>query len=187
LSDTLQSKATDTFREMNDRMNAIKAELKERGSELFKEAMADYFAKNPVVSEVQFGGYTPFFNDGDECVFGMVEYLIKINGRYVSQDCAYDNEDEFPDEDSFAMFETKWGTTGKTTTRTRYDGTEYESPVYDHLPNPTYDPKWGTARQDLLDLISSVDDSTFKDIFGSHFLVTATPNSVEVDEYTDHD
>lgn len=184
---TLQNQAVNTFKEMNEKMNAIKAELKDRGADLFKDAMKDYFAKHPIVTEVQFGGYTPFFNDGDECVFGMVEYLTKINGLYVSQDCAYDNEDELPGEDPFAMFETKWGDTGKTVTRKRYDGTEYQSPEYGDLPNSTYDPKWGTARQDLLDLIGSVDDSVFKDIFGSHFLVTATPDNVEVDEYLDHE
>lgn len=56
-----------------------KAVLEERCATLFKEAIQDIFAKYPAIETIAWFQYTPYFNDGDACEFG-VDTEPYING-----------------------------------------------------------------------------------------------------------
>ena len=51
--------------------------LKTFGKEAFDEAFSKFFTDNPKVDGIVWTQYTPYFNDGDTCTFGVHElYLI---------------------------------------------------------------------------------------------------------------
>lgn len=45
--------------------------LKKEGEQAFRQFLKDWFHKNPDVYGVKWAQYTPFFNDGDPCEFGL--------------------------------------------------------------------------------------------------------------------
>jgi hypothetical protein len=81
------------------KIEAIKkqiAEAKETylklAKDAFHEGAAELFAENPVLNKVEFTGYAPFFNDGDECTFSVHSDYPTVNDEidYVtSQDAFY--------------------------------------------------------------------------------------------------
>lgn len=60
-----------------------KQELEKQISTHGKAALAvtfkKFFEKFPEVAAVRWEQYTPYFNDGDECVFGMNDFDIKLD------------------------------------------------------------------------------------------------------------
>lgn len=45
--------------------------FREEAQELFKDVTKEFFDKNPGIKAVVWTQYTPYFNDGDECIFGV--------------------------------------------------------------------------------------------------------------------
>lgn len=62
-------------KEIHAKMTAMREELKTIGEKLFKEGSQDIFDQFPEVQNFSWTQYTPYFNDGDECVFGVNDYF----------------------------------------------------------------------------------------------------------------
>lgn len=58
-----------------NRLQTLRAEYenltKTVGVDLVKALAKDVFAKAPVITKLKWSQYTPYFNDGDECVFSV--------------------------------------------------------------------------------------------------------------------
>lgn len=70
---------------MFDKMNALKAardeyvaKLKAEGETAVKECLRGFFAAHPEVKALRWRQYTPYFNDGDECRFGIHEPEVRV-------------------------------------------------------------------------------------------------------------
>jgi len=50
---------------------ALRAQFQATAQELFKETTKEFFDGNPGVNAIVWTQYSPFFNDGDECVFSV--------------------------------------------------------------------------------------------------------------------
>jgi hypothetical protein len=112
-------------------------ELQKQFPDLFK----DFFAKHEWVEKFQWRQYTPYFNDGDECVFGVSnDYSsLEINGVDYYDDSVY--------------------------------GIEDKKAVY----------------AELSDILQSVPDEFYKDLFGDHMEITVNRDgTIEKEEY-EHD
>lgn len=59
---------------IQERMQALKDEMQALGTSFFKEESASVFADFPDVASFSWSQYTPYFNDGDECVFGVNDF-----------------------------------------------------------------------------------------------------------------
>lgn len=53
----------------NKAISEAKKTIKALGKEAMKELAAEFFTKNPTILSVSWNQYTPYFNDGDACVF----------------------------------------------------------------------------------------------------------------------
>src|ERR1044072_2458439 len=73
---------TESIREKQEK---LKKELKDLGETYFKQMSRQIFTDFPVVSKFGWTQYTPYFNDGDECVFGIGEPLIYWNDEDYSE------------------------------------------------------------------------------------------------------
>jgi hypothetical protein len=49
----------------------LRKEFQETAQELFKETTKEFFDINPGITAVVWTQYTPYFNDGDECIFAV--------------------------------------------------------------------------------------------------------------------
>lgn len=57
----------------------VKKEFQEKASSAMKEAFTDFFMNNPNVMGIAWTQYTPYFNDGDECIFNVNEAYFTLN------------------------------------------------------------------------------------------------------------
>jgi len=78
-----------TFDELNKEMEVFKKEFQEKGKVLFNEILKSVWEEIPEINSFGWTQYTPYFNDGDECVFSVNEVSV-VNG-----DREYDDADEW--------------------------------------------------------------------------------------------
>lgn len=71
--------------ELKEKQAALRAEMLTESKRFFDEAAKEIFAKHPTVESFSWRQYTPYFNDGDECVFSVHSYP-EINGEDVSDE-----------------------------------------------------------------------------------------------------
>lgn len=84
------------LKELQKKIDALKAEKKSESEIAFKEESKAIFDKYPEIKSFSWTQYTPYFNDGDECTFS-VHADPKING--------YDEYEEESEEINKKAFE----------------------------------------------------------------------------------
>ena len=147
------------------------------------------FDEFPFLAEVAWTQYTPYFNDGEPCVFScaiddpVFASVVDVeNGEHAH---GYENSKDFA-----SKLEPETYT---------YDYSIYrQSPGYESSPNPSYDPECERCRETFCELVRAfrTDDSrprgydepsTFDRAmlaaFGDHAMVRVTRDGIEVDEY----
>ena len=63
------------FEDLKREMEVLMAQMEARGREVFKEGTEEIFAENPDLVSFRWTQYTPYFNDGEPCYFGVNDYL----------------------------------------------------------------------------------------------------------------
>lgn len=159
-------------------INKQKEELVKQLREDFAPALKPLFEKsNGVITSLGWVQYTPYFNDGDECTFSInsdIDYGIRVNGEHL--------------EDSEILGNSTYGLSKYL----KKDGS-YEEWIKKY-PEDALNPD--TMEEDLNiyktllefeDILESIDDEFFKDLFGDHVEVTVfVDGRVETEKY-EHD
>lgn len=65
------SKLQSAFEQLISDQADLKRKFQEQAQGLFKEITKEFFEKNPGITGVVWTQYTPYFNDGDTCVFSV--------------------------------------------------------------------------------------------------------------------
>ena len=66
--------AQEKYAEMQEKIKKMQEEMQEKVKSLFNEIVTEFFAANPKIKSFSWTQYTPYFNDGEECVFGVNSY-----------------------------------------------------------------------------------------------------------------
>jgi hypothetical protein len=125
--------------------------------------------EHPSVEAIRWRQYTPYFNDGDPCTFGVGEISVRITG---TDEDAGDGEDGFVstyDDEVRALkgYTKGWGK--------------------DEREIPGSDPVFGTAfKQAEKALEGGEFENALLELFGDHAEVTVYKDRIVVDSY-DHD
>jgi len=159
--------------EMRDKMQQMKKECEEViqnfGKDVFNSATKELFKNNPKLTSFAWSQYTPYFNDGEECTFGVSRYYYKINQTDESLDVWSDDlKMLFGDMDSWNNPEYNYAP----------DPKDYNCDSIDELISIA------TGINKVLDLF--VDDD-LKMLFGDHVSITIfRDGQIDIDSY-DHD
>lgn len=70
----------------------------------FKELLDEIFAIAPAVSPV-FYGYTPYFNDGDECTYRLDLRGVLLEGAVADEETAWDAEGNWEDIPAVSLYD----------------------------------------------------------------------------------
>ena len=172
-----------TLQEIKNKIEAIQKQKEELTAQLRKDfapMLMPLFEKtNGKIKSIGWSQYTPYFNDGEECTFSTnldMDYGIMVNGQTLE-----DREDDLFGSDPYSL-------------NLYISNIErYNKWVSDH---PEYTLNESTKENDLeivgyvkefYDLLSSIDDEFYKDLFGDHVEVTINADgTVETNEYN-HD
>lgn len=150
------SKLTEFAKKMETMRCEMEALAEKEAKSHIKAALVDFFAKYPEIDKLTWTQYTPHFNDGDACVFG------------VNSVAAYKSKDEDEDDGDCDYF----------------DHYHYES-LADQSKNANEKALYKELAKDLeeFDAIFAQMEDAMETAFGDHVKVTATRTEITVDEY----
>jgi hypothetical protein len=140
---------------------AVKKEFQKEATKLLKEEFKNFFNEVPEVKLIKWTQYTPYFNDGDACIFGV-------------------NEPTFSNADDASLVN-PWG---------EYEGDEDDAGNVFCFQG-TYDlPKELKGKKAQINAMARlICDGAMEDVmlaaFGDHAVVTVTATGIETEEYED--
>lgn len=154
------------LRDKNSEINSLKKETYMLSNEIFEDWCKNVFTKHPKVESFGWNQYTPYFNDGDTCIFSANTDYLTINGEYV-------------DDSNWvgSTIVTNWGTYNRETKT-------YEGKV--EIPNENHDKELEDAADEIRNFLNTFNDDFYMEKFGDHTEITVSAEGIEVDEY-DHD
>lgn len=68
------------LKELSKTNEAMKKRLMDEGKAAFAEHFETFFKKNTQVESLRWTQYTPYFNDGEDCHFGVGDTMVKVEG-----------------------------------------------------------------------------------------------------------
>jgi len=86
---------SDPMKKIIDLRRQLDEQIRKSGGEVFVEHFKPFFDKYPEVDGITWTQYTPYFNDGEPCVFDVHETVI------VSEQIACGNHPEISEEDFY--------------------------------------------------------------------------------------
>lgn len=155
--------ASSLFDQINEKKAELDRIIKEFGQQAVKEYLQGFWEKNPSISGLRWSQYTPYFNDGDPCVFRVNDVRFRFED---TPEDGGDYEDGYEDLWSYKY------------SRFRDTPREDRDVVLEQIP------EFVAAR--TLNSIWSNNEMTMLSVFGDHVQITADRNKIEVDEYN-HD
>jgi vacuolar-type H+-ATPase subunit D/Vma8 len=139
--------------EVNKKVEAVKQEAATKLKPLFQE----FIQKHPEIESIRLTQYTPYFNDGDECIFRVCEPEFKFVSAEVDEDEYEEGYLELP-----YQYDSKWAEDFRKVCSLE---------LYNSLK------EFAFAVESLEDCLNT--------LFGDHVRVIITKSGVEVEEY-DH-
>lgn len=190
---------------LKEQAKAYQAEIKAKNESFFKEAINFLFEGLPALENISWNQYTPYFNDGDTCEFGVNEIDVNTDedGEGISRWRIEEKIKEFVFNPTAALAKRQQtlnkiegiksqistaATTGKykeaAKLQDELDRVEHE------LNNKVYSQEDVNKLLTLLEVKNQVhevfkafDEDFYKMMFGDHVKVTITRNGIEVEEY----
>jgi hypothetical protein len=136
----------------------------------FKGWFLEYFKLYPFITSISWTQYTPYFNDGDPCVFSIQEPALELSAAFVSANpglnligSSYSKKEPEKDDDT------------KSLTLDTYDFTKEQGKAY---------PDMRAAVNAITELFEAED--ILLHVFGDHAEIIVTPKEISVEEY-EHD
>lgn len=157
------------FNKLMEEQAELRAKFQVKAQELFKSVTKEFFEKNPGVQAIMWTQYTPYFNDGDTCEFGVNDpHFTNANAEQREEFTAWG---EYEGEDEEVWSNELWGF--------KYD--------MERNPHKNFDGINLDDAKAFAEMICSGDmEEVMEAMFGDHVRVTATREGFDVDEH-DHD
>jgi hypothetical protein len=154
------------LKERQSQISDIKKEVLDLSSGIFEDFYKYIFEKYPTLESFGWTQYTPYFNDGDTCIFSVNTDYISVNDEYV-------DESKWSSEVNVL----NWGNWNR-------ELKVYEDRVEE--PNPNYDPVLTEASNEITNFLGNFDNDFYLSKFGDHAEITVTKSGVDISDY-DHD
>lgn len=194
-----------------DKKKDLEEQIKTEARAVFAAQSKAIFEKHgDIVDSFGWTQYTPYFNDGEPCEFGVNDLFI-----HAKADKDLDNYEENYHNSSQSFL--SYGTKNNKLAQYLYDY-EYEYTPYSYrnepsasseirketsvtepkgryqkiigevrkYENPSFDPVYGEAREEISELFGLLDEKTCRELFGDHVVVIVNAEGVNVEEY-DHE
>lgn len=163
--------------------NDAKASFQSKMNTTFGDIFSEFFTNFPEIKAVVWNQYTPYFNDGEACEFGVNDkYLVDTNSSVDLDDVysAWSIDEEFPS--------VYYGKPSKYIYEDRNNYPEYEEQIT-RYEEASKDPRYELVQkgwEELNDVLSDIPEEIYLDAFGDHAFVVATKAGIDVREY-DHE
>lgn len=180
------NKLTELVKQVED----LHRKMQRDGQVALKAAFADFFDAHPEATAIVWTQYTPHFNDGDACTFGVNDFELKVDTNKIAEDVKKLVIDQSNSEYGYgdgcaagavAMIEDT--ASNRKTMKEPWYKDKYEGIVLRKLT-----PEEKSLIEDFNELTDSCHaiPEILEMILGDHVMVTATKQGFHTDEQ-DHD
>ena len=157
----------------------LKKETQEKSKTLLEAVTLDFFKNYPEVLVICWTQYTPYFNDGDTCEFGVYDkHPVSASEEYSDleslKEAVYELEAlpfpyRKPNDYTYAN-------------RSKY--TEYEDEIvaYEKAMSTPRGEEVKKATEDMLAILAEISDETYQDMFGEGMVILSKDGFL-VEEY----
>ena len=138
--------------------------------------------ERPEVAAVRWRQYTPYFNDGDPCVFGVGEIGVAfIDLPFSERGCSYE---EFGGEYDDGFFGTYSDEFNERVGKLKY---HYNQGDFSYTVETSPDPELAKAVLNAFEAVQGGHHKvSLEDLFGDHAVVTVYKDRIDIEEY-EHD
>lgn len=146
-------------KKMQAEYEVLKKDFQKRGQEILKKSFSSFFEAYPKVKAITWTQYTPYFNDGEACVFGVGDMWVLSKKSY---------EDWQEEGGGYAE--------------------EYDV-IRPYIEDKYEDELTKEEKKNInvfVRTIQALSDDLYLDMFGDHVYVIATRKGFKVEEY-EHD
>jgi len=172
-------KPTERLLELSEHIKRAQQQMREHAQEMVKDGTKAIFAEyGDIVHSFGWLQYTPYFNDGEPCEFGMHELVVVAHEDL-------EGLDEFEAEER----RSEWRYEGSPTFSHYGSDTKVRETFYGGDTNPNFDQRYKDAYDAcvaIYEALASDGQKLARDVFGDHVEVIFTPQGVDVQEY-EHD
>ena len=155
--------------------NEFTSELKVSFKDLFVPFMKKWEGKIACIYWTQ---YTPYFNDGDSCVFSLGD----INAS-ITDDEEHLEEIEYPYEGDFPIYYYSKETTLENTIRNNKDD---HITLINHFGSIEKLLECHTEFEEIIKGVNAIPNDVLEEVLGDHVQVNITKDGIDIEEY-DHD
>jgi hypothetical protein len=94
------------FKALQNKMDVLRDEIKEKSKAFFKDASKALFEKHPNLETFRWTQYTPYFNDGDPCLFSVhSDYPeVAMAGENIEDQESYEMPDRENEPQKYAAY-----------------------------------------------------------------------------------
>lgn len=167
------TKPMDKINEFAETHAQLQKRMREEGEQAVAAAFKQVLEENPLVKRVEWQQYTPYFNDGDECVFGVGEPEVnEVYSWYIDLEKYHDSKKhKYVKEEVDSSIRAFLG-----------DEVDVENVTDEFIAD--YLNQLDTVREAAQTITHQQDLMRYA--FGDHASIVVTPDGITVDEYTDH-
>ena len=188
-----------TLENLIEQTKLLKEKMQRDGQEALKVAFKEFFETHPEARAIVWTQYTPYFNDGDACEFGLGDFELKVDTSKFSEDLqkliGYDEDDDKSDDEDVEKLEYKYGEGDaahriellEDTKENRENTKKNWSPTFGMTLRPLSESEKSIVVDfDKLNKGCQQIPEVFEMIFGDHVEIVATKNGFDVHEF-EHD
>lgn len=179
--------AYDTIKTIVDEYNTAKSLFEKKMKDSFKEIFKEFFDNYPEIQAIGWEQYTPYFNDGEPCVFSVGEK------SFLDQDTSLEDAGESFNWES-KRFRTEPADWVRKLAKNYIEGVSepynrsYVENVeaWEKIKDDPRLPVVMDGLDELFDILNQIPDEIYLSSFGDHVSVVVTRKGFTVDDY-DHD
>ena len=174
------SQLQERFDALIEEQQQVADRFKREAQSLFKDITKEFFDKNPAITAIRWCQYTPYFNDGDTCVFGVNEPNFT--------NCPIDQMEDLDSWGDYRGEEEGIFAEGSFDWILKSDNRKYYAKQQDLIMPLVEEKKIDlTSINNFSKIVQSSEmESIMLAMFGDHASITATRDGFDVEEY-DHD
>lgn len=177
------------LQETQKQIAKLQAKMHKDGQKLLVSSLKSLFKKHKTFKNFSWTQYTPYFNDGDPCTFGVNKDYLTIDG-----------ESETSDRYDLRRLLEKLENKDKTIAELKKDITKYSKKKdyswqveslkgqIEEIEKADLDAvkKRLAFVEDIAEILDNIDESTFESMFGDHVTVVVSRDGIDTEAY-EHD
>lgn len=153
--------------------NALRAQMANKLKAEFGSIVKGFFEANPIVEGIIWSQYTPYFNDGDECIFNVHERygVFKAPEGFMGDNFSEMTNGYHAEDSELGISDYSWGEPSAAMIEAY--GVEAVKKAHEDFKS-------------LNQALGQIPDDVYKDTFGDHVTIKVSLAGIEIDD-CDHD